>query len=59
MITYFSRFFKLAIPGLFFKYFRLFKQTLQFLQQLHVKSVPPVYSAGIKTHNLRNMSLRP
>ena len=26
-----------AIPGLFFVYFRLFKQTLQFSQQINVK----------------------
>ena len=26
-----------AMPGLFFIYFRLFKQTLQFLQQIYVK----------------------
>ena len=32
-----------AIPGLFFIYFRLFKQTLQFLQQINVKYVHPVY----------------
>ena len=29
--------FKWAIPGLFFVYFCLFKQTLQFLQQIYVK----------------------
>ena len=28
---------KWANPGLFFVYFRLFKQTLQFLQQINVK----------------------
>ena len=27
--------------------FSLFKQTLQFLQQINVKNVHPVYSAGI------------
>ena len=27
-------------PGLFFVYFRLFKQTLQFLQQMNVKKCP-------------------
>ena len=40
-------------------YFRLFKQILQFLQQINVKNVHPVYSAGIQTHNLWNMSLLP
>ena len=28
---------KMAIPGLFFVHFRLFKQLLQFLQQISVK----------------------
>ena len=36
--------------------FRLFKLTLQFLQQIHVKNVHPVPGAGIQTHNLHNMS---
>ena len=44
---------KWAIPGLFFVYFRIFKQTLQFLQQIHVKNVHPVNGAGIRTHNFR------
>ena len=46
-------------PRLFLIYFRLFKQTLQFLQQINVKNVHPVYGPGIWTHNLRNMSLPP
>ena len=52
-------FFKWAIPGLFLIYFRPFKQTLQFLQQIHVEKyyVHPVYGAGIRTHNIRNTSL--
>ena len=33
-------FFRWANPGLFFIYFRLFKQTLQFLQQINVKKCP-------------------
>jgi len=33
-------FFKWAILGLFFDYFRLFNQTLQFLQQINVKKCP-------------------
>ena len=37
--------------------FRPFKQTLQFLQQINVKNVHPVYSARIPTHDLWNMSL--
>ena len=37
--------------------FRLFKKTLlQFLQQINVKNVHPVYGAGIWTHNLLNLS---
>ena len=31
---------KMANPGLFFVYFRLFKQTLQLLQQINVKKCP-------------------
>ena len=39
----------------------LFKQTLQSLQQMHVKKCydHPVYGAGIRTHDLRNTSLLP
>ena len=39
--------------------FRLFKQTLQFLQQTNVKNVHPVYGAGIRTNNLWYMSFLP
>ena len=49
----------MTILGLFFVYFHLFKQTLQFLQQINVKNVNPVYGAGIWTHDLWNMSLLP
>ena len=53
-----NRFFKKwAIPGLFFFTFFLFKQTLQFLHQINVKNVHPVYSAGIRTPNHHVMSL--
>ena len=54
-------FFKWALLGLFFIYFRLFKQTLQFLQQICVEKcyVHPVYGAGIRTHDLQNKSLLP
>ena len=38
-------------PQPLFVYFCLFKQTLQFSQQINVKNVNPVYSAGIRTHN--------
>ena len=47
-------------PAFFIVYFGLFKQTpLQILQQINVKNVHPVYGAGIRTHNLQNMSLLP
>ena len=47
-------------PGLFFIYFRLFKQiSIQFLQQINVKNVHPVYGAGIQTQELWNMCLLP
>ena len=39
--------------------FDLFKQTLQFLQQIYVKTYPPVYGAGMQTHDLSNMSRLP
>ena len=44
-------------PTSFSFIFGLFKQTLQFLQ--YVKNVHPVYGAGIRTHDLRNVSLFP
>ena len=50
---------KWAILGLFYVYFCIFKQTLQFLQQITEKNVYPVYGAEIRTHNLWNMSLLP
>ena len=46
-------------PDCFFVYFRLFEQTLQFLQQIHVKNVYPGYGAGIRTHEHKNKSLLP
>ena len=39
--------------------FGLFKQTKQFFQQMFVKNVHPLYGAGIRTHNLRKVSLLP
>ena len=50
---------KWANTRLVFIYFRLFKQTIEFLQQLNVKNGRPVYGAGIQTHDLWNMSLLP
>ena len=46
-------------PASFSFIFGLFKQTLQFLQQINVKNVHPVYGAGIWTHDLWNVSLFP
>ena len=48
---------KWAILGLFFVYFRLFKQTLQFLQ-IYVKKCYDhlSYGARIWTHDLRTTS---
>ena len=50
---------KMGQSGLFFIYFHLSKQTLQFLQQINVKNVHPVSGAGIWTHNLLITSLLP
>ena len=46
-------------PGPFSFIFGLFKQTVQFLQQINVKNDHPIYGAGIWTHNLPNMSRHP
>ena len=50
---------KWANPASFLFIFGLFKQTLQFLQQIYVKNVHPVYGARIRTYDLRNVSLFP
>ena len=42
-----------------FKTAVFFKQTLEFLQQIHMKNINPVYGAGIRTHDLWIMSLIP
>ena len=52
-------FFKKANPASFSFIFGLFKQTLQFLQQIHVKNIHPVYVIGIWTHDISNMSRHP
>ena len=39
--------------------FGLFKQTIQFLQQINVKNVHPVYGAKIQPHDLSKMSCLP
>ena len=43
----------------FFVYFCFFKHTLHFFNKYMWKNVHPVYGAGIRTHDLRNMSLLP
>ena len=52
-------FFTWADPGLFFNLFCLFKHITNFTTNRYVKNVHPVYSAGIRTHDLWNMSLLP
>ena len=50
----------MMISNSFFIYFRHFKHTLHILQQIGMrKNVHPVYGAGIRTHDLWNMSLLP
>ena len=46
---------KWAIPGLFF----IIVTNIKFLQQINMKNVHPVYGAGIRTHDLCNISLLP
>ena len=51
---------KWAIPGPFLIYFGLFQTNINtILQQINVKNVHPVYGTGIRTHDLKNMSLHP
>ena len=45
-------------PRPLYVYFQSF-QTIQFLQQINVKNVHPVDGAGIRTHDLLNMSCHP
>ena len=51
--------FKWANFGLFSFIVGLFKQAIHILQQINVKNVRLVYGAGIRTHNLSNMSHHP
>ena len=48
-------------PASFTFIFGLFKQTIQFLQQINVKKcqLHPVYGTRIQTHDFRNMNLLP
>ena len=43
-------------PQPLFHFFRLFKHITNFTTNIYVKNVHPVYSAGIRTHDLWNMS---
>ena len=48
-MLYITNIFLIRHTGLFVVNFRLFKQRLQFLQQINVKQVRPVRGAGIQT----------
>ena len=53
-------FFKWANPGLFFVYLQSFQTNITiFTTNICEKNVHPVYGAGIRTHDLRNVSLFP
>ena len=51
----------MANPGLFFVYFPSFLTNIItiFTTDISGKNVHPVYGAGIRTHDLRNVSLFP
>ena len=59
--VFISSCFVAAAAGVKFSFvFGLFNQiSLQILQQIYVKNVHLVYGAGIRTHDLRNVSLFP
>ena len=59
MNEFFSIVKKWAILDLFLIYFCLFKQTIQFFQQINVINGHRVYCTGIRTHDLWNTSLLP
>ena len=54
-------FLKWTNSGLFYRLFSVFsnKHQYKFYNKLMWKTVHPVYGAGIRTYNLRNMSLLP
>ena len=52
-------FLNMGQPRSIFRFFCLFKQTIQFLQQINVKNVNPVNGAWIRTYDLQNISLLP
>ena len=45
--------------GLFFSFILSFQTNNTIFQQINVKNVHPVYGAGIRTHDLSNMSRHP
>ena len=47
----------MAIPGLFFRLYLCFQTNIPILQQKMWKKFYIIYSAGIRTHDLQNMSL--
>ena len=48
---------KMGQPRTVFHLFSTFQTHITFLQQINVKNVHPVYSDGIRTHYLWNISL--
>ena len=50
---------KMGHPWPLFHLFLSFQTNITILQQINVKNVHPVYGAGIRTHQLWNISLPP
>ena len=48
-----------AIPGLFFRLFLYFQTHITIFTTNLCEKSPPVYGAGIQTHDLQDMSLLP
>ena len=53
------RWFFIGHPQPLFRLFSYYQINITFLLQIFVNHVHPVYSAGIETHELHNMSLLP
>ena len=49
----------MGYPRPLFRLFSVYSNKLQFLQQINVKNILPEYGAGIRTHDLLNMSSLP
>ena len=47
----------MGLPWPLFHLFSSLQKTLQFLQQINVKNIHPVYGAGIQTHDHQMTSL--